>query len=135
MLGSHNNNYIATTTQAANNTEAIYMLGWEDYSGTNDPVTLATAYIHGNYDTVNATIMWNSTNSDHNIPNSLLYSSKPSWFGDRPWPPFDPANGAAIVNNALSFTNIPAGYRFVYRVDPPAGNQPGGPALLHIISP
>ena len=38
-----------------------------------------------------------------------------------PWPPFDPANPSAA-----SLTNIPAGYRFVYGVDPPSGpvNQP-----------
>src|SRR5262249_1622682 len=48
-------------------------------------------------------------------------TSKPSWFGDRPWPPIDPASPATAVP-----TNLPAGYRYTFGVDPPTGpaNQP-----------
>ena len=101
---------------------AIYEVGWADNvpGFTNDPVTLSTLYRHGNYDVVNSGIVWNSTNSDHTIPASLYQASKPSWFGNRPWPPFDPGNGAAIALNAMALTNIPAGYRFVFGVDPPS---------------
>lgn len=51
----------------------------------------------------------------------------PYWWGNNlPWPPFDPNN----PQNA-SITNIPAGYRYVYGVDPPGGglggsSPPGG---------
>jgi PKD repeat protein len=94
--------------------------------GTNDPAVSATAYRHGNYDVVTGDIVWCSTNTDHSIPASLLYRHKPSWFGDRPWPPFDPAYGALIASNLMAHTNIPAGYRFVYGVDPPADHPPVG---------
>jgi PKD repeat protein len=101
---------------------AIYQLGihnggYGDYP--DDPVTATTMYRHGNYDIVNKAIVWNSTNSDHSIPNSLYHLSKPTWFGDRRWPAFDPTNGAAIAANTMSATNIPAGYRFIFGIDPP----------------
>jgi PKD repeat protein len=79
-------------------------------------------YRHGNWDVVNNSIVWDPTNPDHNLPASLAFASKPDWFGDRPWPAYDPANPSAAV-----VTNIPAGYRFVFGVDPPSsrsGNQP-----------
>ncbi len=97
----------------------VYSIGWNNntYSLINDPVTVTTLYRHGNYDVVSKAVVWNSTNSDHNIPASLCLSSRPSWFGNRPWPPFDP-------NSPLTAfpTNIPAGYRYVYGVDPPPAN-------------
>ena len=80
-----------------------------------DPFAVSTILRHGNYDTVNRAIVW-STNTDHNIPNSLYRATKPNYFGDRPWPAFDPANP-----NAGTFTNIAAGYRFIFGVDPPTG--------------
>jgi len=86
----------------------------------SDMATYTTLYRHGNYDSYNNAIVWNSTNSNHEIPNSYYLTEKPSWFGDRQWPPFDPANGASMVNYAsLYFTNIPAGYRAYYLTDTP----------------
>lgn len=41
------------------------------------------------------------------LPNSLAYTSKPSWFGNLDWPPFEPNNVAT-----QSVVRIPAGYRF-----------------------
>ncbi len=92
---------------------AIFSVGWNDIGAGNDTQTVATVYIHGNWDTVNKTIMWNPTNSNHTIPASLIYSSKPSWFGTCPWPPYDPASPSSAA-----ITNIPAGYRAVFGVDP-----------------
>lgn len=105
---------------------AIYEVGWADnYPGfTNDPVAVTTMYRHGNYDVVNNSIVWNSTNSDHIIPVSLYRTSRPSWFGNRPWPPFDPASPSAAA-----VTNLPAGYRFVFGVDPPAANTSTHPPV------
>ena len=96
----------------------------------NDNVTVTTLYRHGNYDVVTKGILWDSSNADRNIPNSLVYSAKPAWYGGV-WPPFDPANGAALTANANAFTNIPAGYRYVKGVDPqsgPVNNPPGASA-------
>jgi hypothetical protein len=58
--------------------------------------------------------MWDGGIADHSIPNSVYYSSKPTYFGALTWPPFDPATPA----NAQAY-NIPAGYRRIYGVDPP----------------
>ncbi len=85
----------------------------------------ATTIIHGNWDSVTKTnggIVW-STNPDRVIPSSYYLSAKPTWFGNLPWPPFDPGNVGAA---AISPTNLPAGYRFIYGVDPGSGpaNQP-----------
>jgi len=49
---------------------------------------------------------------------SYLHSTKPAWWGSsQPWPPFGPENAAGVTNN-LSYTNIPAGYRYVHGTDP-----------------
>jgi hypothetical protein len=106
----------------------IYQIGWGNSSYPSfgdDPLTASTFYRHANYDTVNNAIVWNSTNSDHTIPASLLYSSKPGWLGDRPWPSFDPANPSVAA-----VTSIPAGYRFVFGSDPPSA-----PANLLLLPP
>jgi len=88
-----------------------------------DFVAFPSTLIHGNYDTINDSITWDSNIADHTIPNSFYYSSKPSWFGQCPWPPFNPTNTSAA---ATSPTNIPAGYRYFYGQDPPEnGNSLG----------
>ncbi len=99
---------------------AVYEIGWNNntYSLINDPVTVTTLYRHGNYDVVTNTVVWNGTNADHNIPPSLYLAGRPSWFGDRPWPPYDPN-----TPSTAAITNIPAGYRFIFGVDPPAANS------------
>jgi hypothetical protein len=51
------------------------------------------------------------------LVNSYLYSSKPAWFGNRPWPWVDPENYTQSNNHA----NLPAGYRAIYGFDPPEG--------------
>ncbi len=83
---------------------------------------------------MNKAIVWNSTNSDHTIPVSLVHSSRPSWYGGV-WPPFDPANGAALIANASAFTNIPAGYRYIHGVDPSAGPVNNPPVASSSASP
>jgi PKD repeat protein len=85
---------------------------------SGDARTANTIFVDANYDTYGGSIRYNTTNADHALPASYVYTSKPSWFGDRPWPPFNPTNTTAA---ATSYTNIPAGYRFVFGVDPPSG--------------
>jgi hypothetical protein len=53
------------------------------------------------------------------IPVSLIFSSKPSWFGNCPWPPLDVSKPTEAKD-----TNIPAGYRFVNGKDPVPGPTP-----------
>ncbi len=118
---------LATGTWSAT---AIYDIGWNNSAISaglaNDPVTVSTLYRHGNYDVVTKGILWDASNSDHAMPASLVYSSRPAWYGGV-WPPFDPANGAALTANANAFTNIPAGYRAIHGVDPNGGTQPPPP--------
>jgi len=105
-------------------TNLIYRLGYpnignNNYSGfgfdTNnlDTRVQATLLRHGNYDYATASVVW-SNGVNQTLPASLYLTGKPSWFGNLPWPPFDPANpGNAAV------TNLPAGYRFVLGTGPP----------------
>lgn len=72
---------------------------------------------HGNYDYKNDSIIWDPSIPDHNIPISYFRSSKPSFFCDLQWPPFDPANPPDSFNDE-NISRIPAGYRFIYGVDP-----------------
>lgn len=74
-----------------------------------------TALMHGTYSFINNSQQWIATNADHNIPTSYYLASKPAWFGSLNWPPYDPANARVTA----SATNIPAGYRFTFGVDPP----------------
>lgn len=81
--------------------------------------------IHGNYDTISSGQRWESAIADHSIPNSLYLSAKPSWFGDRSWPPFDPSNFSTAQK-----TNIPAGYRYVFGGEVPEGGGGGGGGII-----
>jgi PKD repeat protein len=132
ILGSpyytnHGGIYMAVPPQANGyETPYIFHLGYTTPAGGGESTTTAaTTLIHGNWDWVTRTIHWDSTISDHTIPNSLYLSSKPAWFGDRTWPPFDPANPLAG-----SGVNIPAGYRFRFGTNPPAGGPPNLPPVV-----
>lgn len=96
---------------------------WSLFSGSYPDAKVASTLLrHGNYDHVNEAIV-NADGEDTTLPNSLLYASKPAYFGTLGWPAYDPANPSAV--NA---TNIPAGHRFVLGEDPPAegGGESGG---------
>ncbi len=87
----------------------------DSYTGVNsgtqslDATVQPLAIMAGNFDYYHNAI----TNPTNNIPNSLCYSAKPAWFGNCPWPAYDPSSPSTA-----SVTNIPAGYRFMYGVDP-----------------
>jgi hypothetical protein len=94
------------------------------------PEVLTKMIRHGNWDSVTTTnngIVW-STNTDHNIPASYYLSGRPGYWGaNQPWPPFDPASPAAATA-----TNIPAGYRYTFGVDPPGGAVTNAPTISNI---
>jgi hypothetical protein len=74
----------------------------------------------GNFNTVNNSVPASEAlSSSDSLVNSYLYSSKPSWFGDRPWPAFNPQNPSAATDTAL-----PAGYRFVNGRNPTGESGP-----------
>ena len=126
---NHGGIYLASPPQPNGyETPYIFHLGYTTPAGGGESTTTAaTTLIHGNWDWVTRTIRWDPTISDHTLPNSFYLSSKPAWFGDRPWPPYDPANPLAG-----SMTSIPAGYRFYYGTNPPAGGPPNLPPVVMI---
>ncbi|MGA2017577.1 MAG: immunoglobulin domain-containing protein [Opitutaceae bacterium] len=109
-------------------TQAIYRLGYD----ANDNATIvsdnqpkATVVRHGNYDYVNNAIVWDPSNPDHNLPDSLYLTGTPSWFGNMAWPPVDPTNpplseGSAAIPGTSLYPIIPAMYRFLNGSPPPS---------------
>ena len=66
------------------------------------------------------------------VATSYLFTSKPSWFGDRPWPHVDPANYAQSNDPQ----NLPAGYRAINGRDPGSNGisaPPAAPTNVRII--
>ena len=103
----------------------IYRMGYNDIwqssaSTFTYPQVVTNSIRHGNWDSVTKTnngIVW-SINTDHNIPASYYLAGRPSYWGaNQPWPPFDPTSPATA-----SVTNIPAGYRYIFGVDPSVGS-------------
>lgn len=70
----------------------IWKLGYdpERWGMYADPKTLSTAIRHGNFDYLTNSVRWDSTISDHTLPNSLYLLAKPAFFGSRTWPWIQP---------------------------------------------
>ncbi len=107
----HNNYEASPQTTSSYCDTSIYILGFPDSecrSGSappNDALVRSTLLRWGNYDTVSATVLWNSSEvptagvafingnpvpSSHILPSSLYLNSKPSFWGAMPWPAFGP---------------------------------------------
>jgi hypothetical protein len=72
-------------------TLASYRLGfWSSTYAPCDPNVRATTSIHGTYDFIGNMVTWDPKNPNHTLPGSLYLSSKPSWWGNLPWPAFGP---------------------------------------------
>jgi hypothetical protein len=114
--GIHSRYKLAGTAQSGAS-NYVYVFG---YAGTDttslvnyDQAVASTVLLKENYNYADrATNIAESLQGDA-LPASWYLTSKPSWFGDRPWPWVDPNAPARAVP-----TNLPAGYRFVYGVDP-----------------
>jgi len=68
------------------------------------------------------------------LPISMFRTSKPVWFGELAWPPFDPQSPSAANYDA-----IPAGYRYTHNGQNPPGvgmppSAPNPPANLRVQS-
>jgi hypothetical protein len=62
-------------------TPSIFALG----ASTSPSVT--TLVVHGNFDTVNGTVMWNPDIATRTLPASLYYAEKPGWWpAGAAWP-------------------------------------------------
>jgi hypothetical protein len=96
--------YKMTGQPGYNQAAVIYKLGYPN--GWNNDLTSgnwlmygltypdakveSTLLRHGNYDYFNDAAVWDGGISSHAIPASLLYASKPSYFGSLQWPPIGP---------------------------------------------
>lgn len=126
--------YDSGTANFSYSQATIFRLGYP-YSGNNSsagaanpPTTGQLNYIdlsvksntliHGNWDAANNAVTWDANIADHSIPSSYYLPAKPDWFGSLNWPPFESTNGSLMT--VMSLTNLPAGYRFVHGVNPPA---------------
>lgn len=69
----------------------------------------------GNYNYFNAAIPAAEALSGVTVATSYVYTSKPSYFGDRPWPWVDTGN----LTQSNTLTNLPAGYRATNGTLPP----------------
>ncbi len=68
---------------------AVYRFGCTGQPGYyQDPKSYETAIIHGNYDYITDGVADWDGGADHVLRDSMYYSSKPSFFGKRNWPPF-----------------------------------------------
>jgi hypothetical protein len=76
----------------------MWKLGYDgqDWGPTQDAKVVSTAIRHGNFDYVSNTLVWDASNPNHTIPNSLYLSAKPAFFGANTWPWVD-AVGATKV--------------------------------------
>ncbi len=83
---------------------------------------------HGNYDYLNRAVAWDAAISDHAIPNSYFRTSKPTFFGNLAWPPFDPAAPPGAFNES-NLSRLPAGFRFVHGTDPVGAASPDMPTF------
>lgn len=87
----------------------VYNFGYFDDGDTTAQTyaaTLASTYLHGNFDWQSSTQIW-SGNSNHTLPNSLYTGSTPGFYntsGSCSWPPVNPANG--------SVSTLPAAHRY-----------------------
>jgi PKD repeat protein len=78
---------------------------WSKSTSVPDADVKSTLLRHGNYDYFNKTVMWDSGISSHTLPDSLVYASKPSFFGALQWPPIGPDVSGLV-------TTIPAKARW-----------------------
>jgi hypothetical protein len=131
VLGTTNKTMNYESPDLGDDYPSVYALGTANgVSGfSTDPQTKATMFRHGNYDVVTGGIVW-SNGFSQTLPTSLYLTNKPSWFNSLPWPPYDPN-----YPTAASSTNIPAGYRFAYGVNPPGVTAPPPAPVNLIISP
>ena len=131
--GFHNK-YMVSGSNNSSPYTSIFALGYHEtyyaYPQNYDQPVVDTIIIKGNYNPVTNGIPSSETIGGDTLPNSYYLGSKPSWFGNRPWPPFSPTSPSNDDR-----TNIPAGYRFVNGSDPPGGGPTPTPTATPIPTP
>jgi hypothetical protein len=89
-----------TTLQGGPSNTAGYWVG----------MAYGTSFIHGVYDTAKAAVQWDIHGTgNETLPPSFYRSSKPSWFGNVPWPAIGPdVSGGPDTATAGHANYIPA---------------------------
>jgi hypothetical protein len=123
------------TNDISNGVNLIYRIGYPgsgnnryilaNYApGTNDLDLRVKANLirHGNYDYANHAVVWEQKILDHNLPNSLYLTNKPTWWGTNRWPAFGPDLDPMA-------TKIPAQSRYEQTLS----KRPGAPQSIRVI--
>lgn len=123
--------------------KSIFNLGFWSNFGCNtanngDSFSLHDCFIALNYDTVTTTnggVVWGGKDPADLVDSYVYPGGAPDWWGaDQPWPPYGP--DVTADDASMSYTNIPAGYRYAFNADPETegggGDPPGStrPALF-----
>ena len=114
VLGTTGHNTVYESGSTGTNRVFVTGLSIAGVAPSPDPVVATSMLRAMNWDSANGALVNGGSYTIADVPASLLYASKPAFFGSLPWPPVDPTN----PTYASSGTNIPAGYRFVNGVDP-----------------
>lgn len=106
----------------------VYNVGLDDNGSSYNSGAWDTLIKHGNYDYKTEGVAHWDGGSDHDLPDSMYYDSRPSWWYDqgvgRPWPPIGPD----VAGYAL---DIPAKDR--YEGETYMLNEPLAPSNLRIV--
>ena len=104
------------TTIPTSSTVVSYRLGYLNPSSLTrvDDEVPNTIYRHGNFDYISNETHWDEENGDHDLPASLYLSSKPIFFGAKPWPLFGPDVPGLIADK------LPAQERYEAMTSPPS---------------
>jgi hypothetical protein len=124
---SHSPGVYESPNMSVNPSHYAYILGQSDRANLGVAPdwnrVRGTLLRHYNWDfntTTNNGIRFDETGltGDSSLPNSLYLSRKPAYFGDLPWPPFDPHAPEYAA------AGIPAAYRFLYGRNPQPSTNP-----------
>ena len=65
--------------------------------GSSTDVSATSLYLHGNYDTVHDSVIWDADHATHALPPSLYRRAAPAWWpSNTAWPWIDPENSPAV---------------------------------------
>jgi hypothetical protein len=129
---------ISPTERDYETTVYLISLGYSDVSdGGEDPdgdtLPATTSIFHGNFDTTLSTsdgVVWDAGIADHDIPDSELFDSKPSFMGTLDWPG-DPLTAKAKwqAGQTNLFQNA-AKFRFENGFSDPPAEGGGSPTSM-----
>jgi hypothetical protein len=84
-------NFVGNVLGISGDSGDLWRLGCDsDGSCNKDPRVEATILRHGNWESTTGKTSWDPSIPDRNLPASLYLTSKPSFFGNRPWPIIGP---------------------------------------------